>query len=289
MRVLGVFKNMEDAVKVWREYMYETGFYATIWKRVSIKDGSREVSYEVRAYDEPCLLGKYVKLEHMDLRLLAAEYLRARKYVQQSKQILREMPVSSAVREILETGRGEKESIVREAERLIQAHPIAKWCSIVKAGRGSLGAAAALIYIGYIDPHECTTAGKAFKYWGLTPEGKKRRGVRSVGRMDLKGVAIFNAKRVVMGNDPYYKPVRDAKKRYYLGVLPTDLKGRKAVANDKANYWLAKILLGNAWELYRRSENLKVHKHRNHIPPKSYPGQKPDPQILERIELGELE
>ena len=281
MRVLGVFEDPEDALEAWRKYVSETGYYAAIRSRPAPKGGKR--TYEVWAYDERCLLRRYIDASHHELRELAKHYLRTTKIAQSMRLALRSLP-HGLIYDVLESSLSEKQALIKRIEPLIEPHPIYRWCKVVRAGRGSLGASTALIFLGFIDPHEATTAGKVWAFWGLSPAGKRRRGERAKGRFDLKGVAVFAATRVVMGRDPYYRPYWEAKRSYYLDVKGF---GRKKAA-DKATFWLAKLLASHAWEIYRKSENLPVNPHRLYIAPKEHEDQEAEPEIVKKLARGEV-
>ena len=279
--VLGTFEDEDEAFRACMEYMKSTGLYARIVTQ-TVPNGS--VVHVVYGYSEPCRLGDYIpNLTHAGLRLLARAYLNATALRQSLSMMSRKPTAPDVVRSIVNDVAEDKGRILARAEAIIQNHPVYKWCSIVSAGRGgSLGTAAALLLLGFIDPHEASTAGKARRYWGLSPEGKLRSGTKAGFNTWLKGRAWFMAQQVIMGKDSYYYPLYLAKKQYYAEV-------RKIPhAHSKAVFWLASLLISHAHEIIRRAEGLEVFLHRGHIYPKVKPDQEPPERLLECLRRGTL-
>jgi len=159
----------------------------------------------------------------------------------------------------------ERERVVNEVYEHVVRHPVVQWVDRVKG----LGKHDAILFLGLIDPHVATSAGKACAYWNLAgPESILRSGKKTKGAPILRGEAFFMAQRIWMKNDEYYKPLAEAKKEYYLARLPLDEKGRSAHAHIRALLWLAHLLVSHAWEIHRRFEGLPVNPHMNYIPPK---------------------
>jgi len=159
----------------------------------------------------------------------------------------------------------QREELINEVYEHIVRHPVTWWVERVKG----LGRHDAILFLGMIDPHIATSAGKACAYWNLAgPESKLKSGQKAKGAPILRGEAFFMAQRVWMRNDEYYKPLAEAKKEYYLTKLPEDEKGRSAHAHTRALLWLAHLLVSHAWEMHRRFERLPINPHMNYIPPK---------------------
>jgi hypothetical protein len=278
---LGSFEDEAEALRACQQYTESTGLYARVVTQ-TVPNGS--VVHVAYGYNEPCRLGNYIpNMTHAGLRILARSYLNATALKQSLTMMARKPTAPDIVRSIVNDVAEDKGRILARAEAIIQNHPVYKWCSIISAGRGgSLGASAALLFLGFIDPHEANTAGKARKYWGLSPEGKLRSGTKASFNPWLKGAAFFMAQRVIMGRDSYYHPLYLAKKEYYASV-------RKIPhAHSKATFWLASLLVSHAHEIIRKSEGLEVFLHRGHIYPKVEPGQEPPERLLDFLRKGTL-
>jgi hypothetical protein len=278
-KVLGTFDSPGEAFRACREYRESTGLYARVVAQTA-KDSP--VAYVVYGYGEPCRLDRYIPdVTHDGLRILARAYMNATKLRTSLAAMAKHPSAPDVVHSIVEDVAEDKESILDRAAALVSKHPIYGWCEIVSAGRGSLGAAAALTFLGFIDPHEATTAGKAKSFWGLTPEGKLRSGERAGFNPLLKGFATFAAQRVIMGKDSYYVPLYQAKKEYYVS------KGIKH-AHPKAVFWLAALLVSHAQQIIREAEGYEVPRHRMHIRPKDTPDETPPEQTLAALRRGEI-
>jgi len=299
-RVLLETRDAEKAWQAYRKYVVETGNYA----RVDVlppERGSSGFRYAVVAYDEPCRLDRYMPgITHMDLRALAKTYLRVTKLKMEAER-LAGFVESETVRAILEKSAEEKGALKREIEALVSRHPVYQWCRRIKSGRGRMGAVDALMFLGFIDPHECTSGGRAKKYWGLTPEGRRRAGRKAAGKPELKGVAYMMASRIVMAKDEYYYPFYQAKREYLLSKyperIPVDLGGRvvefergkpgyMAVINGKALFWLMGLIVSHAQQVIREAEGYEVPKHSFHIPPKPDEYAEPPEELLEAVRRG---
>jgi len=195
-RVLGTFEDASKALEAYREYMESTGLYARIVQQ-TVPDGS--IAYVVYGYDEECRLGRYIPgMTHDGLHVLAKAYLNTTKLRVALDRMSEYPSAPEVVHSIIDDIAKDKRRILERAEAVVENHPVYKWCEVVSAGRGSLGAHMALMFLGFIDPHEAVTGGKAKAYWGLTEAGKLRHGKKAVGNPWLKGVAIFAARRVIM-------------------------------------------------------------------------------------------
>ena len=288
--LLGTFKNASEAYDAYRKYVESTGLYARIVRRTvlyarvegqALSPGS--VIYEVYGYDEECRLDKYVPgMTHDGLRMLASAYLNTTK-LRAALDLMSEHPSApEVVHAIIDDIAKDKKRILERAEAIVENHPVYKWCKMVSAGRGSLGAQMALMFLGFIDPHEADTGGKAKAFWGLTEASKLRSGKKAVGNPRLKGVAIFAASRVIMGRDSYYYPLYQAKKEYHANVRKVNYP------HSKAQFWLAALLVSHAQQIIREAEGYQVPYHRMHIPPKSSPDEAPPEWLLEALRKGEI-
>jgi hypothetical protein len=214
--------------------------------------------------------------------MLASAYMNATK-LRAALDLMSEHPSApEVVHSIIDDIAKDKRRILQRAEAIVENHPVYNWCKMVSAGWGSLGAQFALITLGFIDPHEADTGGKAKAYWGLTEAGKRRSGKKGVGNPRLKGVAIFAAQRVIAGKDCYYFPLYQAKKEYYANVRNI------SYAHTKARFWLAALLVSHAQQIIREAEGYQVPRHRMHIPPKSSPDEAPPEWLLEVLRKGEI-
>jgi len=232
-----------------------------------------------------CYLQQNWNITHEELRRIAKQYIILQEKRQAVKQSSSKTPsqISSWLNSQLTSL---KKELVSRFEEQLEGHPLLEWCKIVKG----LGPTSALIYAGYIDPHIAESPAKVYAYWGFTPEGKRRPGKKIKGRPELKRNAWFFAKAVIMKKDPYYTPLWQAKKQYLLNR--EDIKNRpkavKAVADGKATYWLAKILLSHAWEKLREGCLLPGCKHKHpYIPPKPHVNAEPPQKLIEIILKGE--
>jgi hypothetical protein len=288
--VLGIFKDVSEAFDAYRKYVESTGLYARIVRRTVLSariEGqtlpSGSVIYEVYGYDEECRLGKYVPgMTHDGFRMLASAYLNTTK-LRAALELMSEYPSApEVVHSIIMDIAKDKKRILERAEDIVKNHPVYRWCKMVSAGRGSLGAQMSLMFLGFIDPHEADTGGKAKAFWGLTEAGKLRSGKKAAGNPRLKGVAIYAASRVIMGKDSYYYPLYQAKKEYYRSVRNI------SYAHSKAQFWLAALLVSHAHQIIREAEGYQVPHHRMHIPPKSSPDEIPPEWLLEALRKGEI-
>jgi len=302
-RVLVLTTDQEEAWQTYRKYVHETGLYARVDILPPEKGSSKNV-LRVVAYDEPCRLNEYCDATHMDLRLLAKTYMRVSKLRVATSRLVKFVE-SDTVRAALEEATREKAALKRVFKEVVQRHPIYRWCQNVSAGRGgTLGAVDALMFLGWIDPHECNTGGRAKAFWGLTPEGKLTANRKAKGRPELKGVAYMITKRVIMGKDSYYYPLYQAKREWFETKYPEKIvverggkthvfengkPGYRAVINGKAMFWLMQLLVSNAQQVIRETEGLEVPKHHPHIEPKPAPNAVPDEDILDAVRNGEAE
>ena len=186
-----------------------------------------------------------------------------------------------------------------------------------------MGPVAAIAFLAFINPFEASTAGRAKAYLGLYPGARLRRGSRASWNPRGRGRVRLIARGVIMAKDAYYRPLYEAKKRYYLenprveGTGPGAVRwppfkeiledpskcpkyeacagrigrGRppcRAHLDNMARRWLASLLVSHAAELMKRAEGLPVDSflaHRGYIPPKRHPEEAPE-ELLERIAGG---
>lgn len=297
--ILLITQDIEEALNKYKEYTSSTGLYARI-DILPPEKNAGSFRYRVVAYDEPCNLKLYCDATHTDLRALAKMYLKIVK-LKVATQASLKFVQSDAIRVALQEAIKEKYYLRKAFEEIVQRHPIYDWCRRVKAGKGTLGPVDALMLLGFIDPHECNTGGRAKKFWGLTPEGKKVSGIKTVGKPELKGVAYMIVKRIIMGMDSYYYPLYQAKKQYLLSRYPEKIavnvgnkiveydrgkKGYEAVINGKAMFWLMQLVVSNAQQIIREAERLSVPRHHPHIDPKPSESAVPSDEILEAVKSG---
>jgi hypothetical protein len=224
--------------------------------------------YLARLTNDVCRLPEIFKgsmTHHYSLEGFAKLALMLRRQRQSLDAIRREYAWQDWAVEALNQIIRQREKLIDEIYEHINAHPVVQWVERVKG----LGKHDAILFLGFIDPHIATSAGKAYKYWCLAgPESRLKSGKKAEGRPILRGEGFFMASRIWMRGDEYYRPLAEAKKEYYLAKLPADEKGRNAHAHIRALLWLARLLVGHAWEMHRRFERLPINPHANHIPPK---------------------
>jgi len=180
-----------------------------------------------------------VKGGHALWRALCRAYLdlqQLRMAVQSRVRRLRARPGEEEAAAILEPYVDElsrfERSWLRDAVERMKDHPLLQWCRKVRG----MGDVAALVLRGFVNP-ECNTAGSVWAYFGLVPGQRLRAGQRGGYNPEAKGRGWFIAKNVIMarnpgpkgtpGGDCYYKPLYDAKRRYYLEQPRTE---RRVVA-----------------------------------------------------------
>ena len=97
------------------------------------------------------------------------------------------------------------------------------WCENVKG----LGVVACLMFLGFINPLICDTAGKAKAYFGVVPGAKLKAGKKGKYNPHAKGRLWLITRNVIMQKDDYYYPLFQKKKEYYLNTR------RKVFRNGK--------------------------------------------------------
>ena len=155
--VVAVTKDPEEARKQCLEYIEKTGMYARIVTQVARSGGENADGkergakvYVVYGYDEPCRLDKYLPgMTHDGLRVLAGMYLRATKLRAAFDLMSRSPMAPKLVTDMLDTAKEEKRDILKIVKKAIAPHPLTQWCENISAGRGSLGAAVAIVFLGY--------------------------------------------------------------------------------------------------------------------------------------------
>ena len=116
------------------------------------------------------------------------------------------------LREYSKRLRGEERWILERVKEVVKDHPIWEYCTRIKG----MGPVAALTFTGYINVFHCDTAGKAKAYLNMTPDYKRRPGQRIRGNPEASGRIWVVTRGVVMHRDPFYYPLYQEKKRYYM-------------------------------------------------------------------------
>jgi len=275
--------TFEDAEELWdfvksrREYTH-----------VEFRRGPRKkLIYIAIPTSDICILPQFFKkpnLHHFDLRGIGRMAIMLTKQKMALQSLRENYPFEQWLSDALDDAIRSRERIIKRAYQEYQAHPICRWIENISG----LGPADAIMFMAFIDPHICTTAGKAFAYWNLAGDKSVRRsGVKTPGDPELRGIAFFMAQRIWMRNDSYYKPLAEAKKEYYLKKLQAKgEKGYRIHAHKRALLWLGHLLVGHAWEIWRRFEGLPTHPHANYVPPKSSPSEEPPEEILKALRNG---
>jgi len=246
-----------------------------------------------------------VGCEHRVMKLLqegASEpikkmsYALARKMLaalEKKKELSEILKILSALRETLH---GQEKGLLKDARGIFKDTTLWDWCKRVRG----LGPVAAMTFLGFIDPYVCTSAGKLWAYTGFIPGAKMTSGEKSTWSPHLKGRFWLLCRNVVMARDPYYVPLYQAKKDYYLtqrgyakyiedpkscpkyAECLKRLKGKasrlgktmkkppcKGHADNLAKRWLVKLLQSHALEIIRKSLGLPWDAvHHGYIPPK---------------------
>lgn len=292
--------DVEEAWNAYKDYVAKTGFYARVDKLPPDK-GETGIKYVVYGYDEPCHLDRIIpKTTHSDLREMAKHYLRLVKLKVASSHMIKWIE-SDVIRNAIKESLEEKAHMKRFFASIVEKHPIYEWCRRIRAGKATLGAVDALMFLGFIDPHEAQTGGRAKAYWGITPMGKLTKGMRAKGVTICKGIIYNITTRVLMGKDPYYVPYKEAKKEFLLAKYPESITverggkmvtfkkgepGYMATIEAKARNWLSSLLISNAQQIIREAEGYSVPKHRFHIEPKPSHDATADPKIIDAIKKG---
>jgi len=194
--------------------------------------------------------------------------------------------------------KGEEEWLLKEAKPYVEKHPLWEYCGRVKG----LGRVAALMFLGFINPHKATSAAKLWSYAMLTPKSKLVSGEKAKGNPLFKGRCWLAIRNIIMARDEMYYAVYQAKKDYYLhtkgeveyvknpklcpryeecrrrllrkatrlGREPKKFPCRGHI-NEKARRWTLKLLLSHVLEIMREWELLPVdhmRSHWNYIRPK---------------------
>lgn len=174
-------------------------------------------------------------------------------------------------------------------------HPIWDYCERVKG----MNVVAAVTFLTYINPYKAISAGQVWAYFGFVPGQELKSGRKASFNTEAKGRAWLIARNVIMAQDPYYYPLYQMKKQYYMEKMgkyvkePTlcpdyqkcmqRLKAKaerlrrplkkpscKAHIDNRAKRWLIKLILSHALQIMREAEGLdtsNLKSHRNYIPP----------------------
>jgi len=285
---MGVLEQLvfEKEEEVW-EYVRGCPTYVAV-ERAMNKDGKKV--YVARRFDEVCRLQsdyqRYGNVHHYTLRGVGRLVLMLKRQGMSLQKLYDEYAGQPWIVENLEEVLAERERVREKFYGIFETHPVAEWTLTING----LGKHSVIMFLGFIDPHVCSTAGKACAFWALAgPSSRRVSGRKGVGNPRLRGEAFFMAKRVWMKGDSYYKPLAEAKKEWYLAKLP-DERGKKAHAHVMALLWLGHLLVSHAWEVWRRYEGLPVHSHRLYIPPKPHEDAVfDDERILECLRTGRVE
>lgn len=237
------------------------------------------------------LARSYLDLQHLRI---AVEH-RIRKIKESGFDLEENKPILEVLEVLARELRLEEKRVLEEAKRFIRDHPIWSYCQRVKG----MGDVAALTFLGFIDPYVADTAGKARAYFGLVPEAELRSGSKARFNPEGKGRVWLVVRNVIMQRDPYYYPLYQKKKAYYMERMGAYINnpqlcpnyeeckrrimskarrlGRppkkfpcKAHIDNKAKRWLAGLIVSHATQILREAEGLDVSnfkKHRGYIPP----------------------
>jgi hypothetical protein len=165
----------------------------------------------------------------------------------------------------------EKQFLKQVAEQL-KNHPLWEWCERVKG----LGQVACLTFLGFINPYEADTAGKAKAYFGLIPGVRLKSGEKANVNLEAKGRIWLVTRNVIMQRDNYYYPLFLAKVRkerkifikgYYYCLIRGNTIAEEALdggngSNRKGALWKSPFNYHsrNAWcsEVYSYQHCLQV-------------------------------
>jgi len=258
-----------------------------------------------------------------DYRLLARAYLALQRERMAQAARVRKLVERKASEDIIRTMmahqsrfRADEKAFLEDATTLLKDNPIFEFAETVK-GMGIVGGFMLL----HINPYKANTVGRVKAFAGYAPGLGLKAGRRARFDPSLKGRIWLVTRNIIMARDPYYVPIYQAKKWYYLNTRgmaryiqdPTlcpeyqncwtrivkkaqRLKRKpkklpcKGHADAMAKHFLAGILLGNALEILREYEGLPVDNiraHRNYVRPKPFPDATPPKDLLERLKSGE--
>lgn len=183
--------------------------------------------------------------------------------------------------------------LLKRAKVMFESTGVWEWCLKVRG----LAEVAGLTFLGYIDPYEASTVGKAWAYLGLAPGLKMVSGKKGNWNPEAKGRFIgVLVRNVILQKDPYYYPWYVKRKEYLAERCDLNLgtpfklaledpklcpnykacmermRGRaervgdeakkvpacKAHLDGNARIWLGKLLVEHSWRLMRESEGLPV-------------------------------
>jgi hypothetical protein len=156
--------------------------------------------------------------EYLAWRYLARAYLDMQHLRIACEARLRKMDPKTpeAVKRIMEDYymalKDEEKQFLKQVAEQLKNHPLWEWCERVKG----LGQVACLTFLGFINPYEADTAGKAKAYFGLIPGVRLKSGEKANVNLEAKGRIWLVTRNVIMQRDDYYYPLYEQKKNYYL-------------------------------------------------------------------------
>jgi hypothetical protein len=276
--------TFEDPEELWK-FVRGRREYTHVEARVTKE---KKIVYVAIPTNDTCVLPAFFNsptMHHYELRGMGKLALVLKREKMSLQKLRDNYPFEQWINDALKEAINSRKSLLETIFKPVTAHPVAGWAMSVRG----LGMHDALLFLGFIDPHICTTSGKACAYWNLAgPASRRRSGRKTTGPPILRGEAFFMAQRIWMRGDPYYKPLADAKREYYLSKLPEDEKGRRKHAYNRALLWLAHLLVSHAWEKHRKFEKLPLHPHANYIPPKpDEDAEFTDEKILNALKAGQ--
>ncbi len=168
----------------------------------------------------------------------------------------------------------DESDLLEQATGLFARSNLWKWCQSVRG----LGPAAAMMFIGYINPDKADTVQKMWSYLGLTPNKSRKKGQQAKFNPQAKGRILgVTTPNLIRSNDPYYAEIYRIKKDYYRQrpdiLLMSKKPGFNAHTDKMSKRNLAKIVVSHAFELLQRDRGMNpepiANRHRNPLPIKS--------------------
>ena len=283
-----IFEEGEEE-KLWEYVRERLPKYTAVSLNMSKKGERNHIAIP---FEEECMLPKYVTIlknnvePHFTIRALARTVILLTKIKVAFERLADEYKYTGLdwLNEVYKQSITEKATLIEKTYDMLAGHPVSEWVENVKG----LGRLDAIMFLGFINPHIATTAGKASAYWGLAGQKSSLRNKsekeKPVGNRILRGYAYFVAQRIVMKKDSYYYPLHQAKKEYLAEREAINGTGKPKIAIDRmAKLWLAHLIVSHAWEIYRQSEKLPIHPHTPHIPPKPSPEAEPRKEIIQLL------
>lgn len=204
-------------------------------------------------------------------------------------------PSYKLMEELYELLKAEEKDWLEKLKEMAKNHPIWSYCERVKG----MGVVAAITFLTYINPYKAVSAGQVWSYFGLAPGQELKSGKKANYNTEAKGRAWLIARNVIIAQDPYYYPLYQMKKQYYMEKMgkyiedpslcpdyqkcvqklknkaerlkrPIKKPSCRAHINNRAKRWLIKLILSHALEIIREAEGLdtsNLKSHKNYIPP----------------------